>query len=178
MKSAKSSITRLKKTIIEKLPSAPDIYGFSGINRDLLVDCLEETYGLLEGLSDKRETFDVIYMKRILSELTKACTDYLKDDFLKEFNREKKFNNFLNCLFEIRTTVKQTYLLVVEESLRNEAQLNTIKEDLGIYQEQLQNYIDLKDSIDASADTINAMKDDLKAITHSMKMHLPMLILL
>ncbi|WP_155485470.1 hypothetical protein, partial [Vibrio harveyi] len=127
MKTAKSSITRLKKAITDKLPSAPDIYGFQGINRALLIECLDETYGLLEGLSEKRETFDVIFMKRTLAELTKTCTDYLKDDFLKEFNREKKFNNFLDCIFKIRNLVKQTYLLVIEESIRNESQISILK---------------------------------------------------
>ncbi len=163
MKTAKSSITRLKKVIIDKLPSAPDIYGFQGINRALLIECLDETYGLLEGLSEKRETFDVIFMKRILAELIKRCTDYLKDDFLKEFNRENKFNNFLDCIFKIRNLVKQTYLLVIEESIRNESQISILKEDLKSYQEQLQNYLDYKDQIDESAELIKAMKDDLRA---------------
>jgi DNA repair exonuclease SbcCD ATPase subunit len=163
MKSAKSSITRLKKAINEKLPSAPDIYGFQGINRELLVASLDETYGLLEGLSEKRETFDVIFMKRKLAELTKACTDYLKDDFLKEFNKEKKFDGFLNCLFSIRKLVKETYLLVVEESLSNEAHIHMLREDLGHYKEQLQEYLDYKDSIDESASLIKSMKKDLEA---------------
>lgn len=158
MKTAKSSITRLKKAITDKLPSAPDIYGFQGINRALLIECLDETYGLLEGLSEKRETFDVIFMKRTLAELTKTCTD-----FLKEFNREKKFNNFLDCIFKIRNLVKQTYLLVIEESIRNESQISILKEDLKSYQEQLQNYLDYKVEIDESAELIKAMKDDLKA---------------
>ncbi|UQV24876.1 hypothetical protein [Vibrio sp. J383] len=163
MKTAKSSITRLKRVITDKLPSAPDIYGFQGINRDLLIECLDETYGLLEGLSEKRETFDVIFMKRTLAELTKASTDYLKDDFLREFNREVKFNDFLESIFKIRNLVKQTYLLVIEESIRNESQISILKEDLKIYQEQLQSYLDYKVEIDESADLIKAVKEDLKA---------------
>ncbi|WP_154807039.1 hypothetical protein, partial [Vibrio cholerae] len=146
MKTAKSSITRLKTSIMQQLPNTPDIYGFEGISRSILTDCLDETYGLLEGLADKKETFEVIFLKRKLASLTSDCNDYLKDS-LKEFSKEKKFNKFLEDIFAIRTAVKETYFLIDSNALRDESALLRIRQELENYRTELESYLEYKDEI-------------------------------
>lgn len=161
MRTAKSSLTRLKKNIDKVFPSAPDLMGFDGVNKIMLLDSLEESYGLLEGLVDKKETFDVIFMKRKISDLTKSCNDYLNDN-LKDIGKEKKFNAFLNDISEIRSVIKRTYLLVIEESLRDEASLHNLRAELASYRESLDEYIDYKESIDEAYGLIITLKKDLE----------------
>ena len=161
MRTAKSSLTRLKKNIDQVFPSAPDLMGFEGINKAMLLDSLDESYGLLEGLVDRKETFDVIFMKRKISDLTKRCNDYLNDN-LKDIGKEKKFNAFLNDISEIRSVVKRTYLLVIESSLRDEASLHNLRADLTSYKESLDNYIEYKQNIDEAYELITTLKGELK----------------
>ncbi|HDI3168855.1 TPA: hypothetical protein PMB26_000646 [Vibrio cholerae] len=163
MKTAKSSITRLKTSIMHQWPNTPDIYGFEGISSSILTDCLDETYGLLEGLADKKETFEVIFLKRKLAILTSDCNDYLKDT-LKEFSgKEKKFNKFLEDIFAIRTAVKETYFLIDTDALRDESELLRIKEELQSYRTELESYLEYKDEIDAAHETITTLKKELAA---------------
>ncbi|HBC3477206.1 TPA: coiled-coil domain-containing protein [Vibrio cholerae] len=162
MKTAKSSITRLKTSIMQQLPNTPDIYGFEGISRSILTDCLDETYGLLEGLTEKKETFEVIFLKRKLASLTSDCNDYLKDS-LKEFSKEKKFNKFLEDIFAIRTAVKETYFLIDSNALRDESALLRIRQELENYRTELESYLEYKNEIDAAHETITTLKKELAA---------------
>ncbi|EOX3450716.1 hypothetical protein ACPFUM_001397 [Vibrio cholerae] len=162
MKTAKSSITRLKTSIMQQLPNTPDIYGFEGISRSILTDCLDETYGLLEGLTEKKETFEVIFLKRKLASLTSDCNDYLKDS-LKEFSKEKKFNKFLEDIFAIRTVVKETYFLIDTDALRDESELLRIKGELQNYRTELESYLACRDEIVDAHETITTLKNELAA---------------
>lgn len=164
MKAAKGTITRLKNQIESTVIPDPVEFGYEGLSKDMLIDCLDETYGLLEGLLDKKETFDVIYMKRNLTLRAKDCSEYLKDNF-KELNKEKKFNRFLGDIFAIRTIVKETYLLVVQGALRDEAQLHLAKEQLEDYKTELSSYLEYRDAIDESYQAIESVKSSLKTFS-------------
>lgn len=163
MKTAKSSITRLKTSIMQQLPNTPDIYGFEGISRSILTDCLDETYGLLEGLTEKKETFEVIFLKRKLASLTSDCNDYLKDSFKEYSGKEKKFNKFLEDIFAIRTVVKETYFLIDSNALRDESELLRIRQELENYRTELESYLEYKNEIDAAHETITTLKKELAA---------------
>ena len=126
MKVAKSSITRLIRKIEKEneFQSGENLLGFEGISKSMLIASLEESYGLLEGLNTKRETFDVVFMKRKLATLFRSCHEYLDDNSKMLLAKERKLDDFLDNISKIRGLIKHTYLLVTEDCIREESYIN------------------------------------------------------
>ncbi|KAB0482433.1 hypothetical protein F7Q91_03220 [Vibrio chagasii] len=163
MKVAKSSITRLIKKIDNEkaFDREEDLLGFEGISKSMLIDSLKESYGLLEGLSEKKETFDVIFMKRKLATLVKSCNGYL-DDPGKTLGAERKFDDFLDKISKIRGLIKHTYLLVVEDCIREESYIYNIKADLEEHRTSLQGYIECKEEVVEASETVKTIEKELQ----------------
>ncbi|PSU88916.1 hypothetical protein C0W42_11300 [Photobacterium kishitanii] len=161
MRVAKSGITRTIKLIKEHLPDGADIYGYSGINKDLLCEGLNETYGLLSALEKDRDTFDIIYLKRRLAKYNTLITEYFKDTLREGVYKNDKFDKFLDDIFSIRKDVKECYLLVVEGSLRDESRLQVLKEDVDNYQEILDSYKEHYTGFSATKESIDDIKTEL-----------------
>lgn len=163
MKAAKSSITRLIKKIDNEnaFETSENIFGFDGISKSMLIGSLEESYGLLEGLSEKKETFDVVFMKRKLATLIKICNGYL-DDSAKVIGAERKFDEFLDSISKIRGLIKHTYLLVVEDCIREESDINSIRSDLEGYRESLKGYVECRNEVVEANETVQTIEKELQ----------------
>lgn len=129
MKQVRSNTTRIKNLVMEKLPDEQDIFGYAGINKSLLVQVIGECFGLIDGIEEKKETFDVIILKREFQPLSKSCLDYLNS--LPNEKQAGDFDVFLKNLSKIRTEINNAYLLFVKESLRPESELATIRTALA-----------------------------------------------
>lgn len=161
MKTVKASITRIISSIETSLPEGNDVYGFSGINKELLIDGLKETHGLLSALESHKDTFDVLYMKRSISSLSKNCSEYLKSKYKEGPLKDSKFDSFLNDIFSIRRIVKETYLLTISGCIRSEAEISSIHEQLTELSSLLDDYNAYKDTAITAKNTINDIKDNL-----------------
>lgn len=161
MKSAKGSITRLINKIDKEFESGDNLLGFEGISKSMLISSLNESYGLLEGLSESKETFDVIFMKRKLATLIKSCNGYL-DDSTKMIGAERKFDDFLDKISKIRGLIKHTYLLIVEDCIREESYINSVKADLEEYRTSLQGYIECKEEVVEANETVKKIEKELQ----------------
>lgn len=159
MKQIRSNITRIKNLVMEKLPDEQDIFGYAGINKTALADVIGECSGLIDGIEDKKETFDVIVLKREFQPLSKECLDYL--NALPNENQAKDFDAFLKNLAKIRTLINSTYLLFVKESLRPESELATIRAALD---EIIPNNQDLLKEQEAAQGLIKEIVDSHKDI--------------
>ena len=129
MKQVRSNTTRIKHLVLDKLPDGPDVFGYAGITKKSLVQALEECSGLIDGIEEKKETFDVIVLKREFQLLSKSCLDYLNS--LPNEKQADDFDFFLKNLAQIRRFINNTYLLFVKESLRPESELSTIRAALS-----------------------------------------------
>jgi hypothetical protein len=125
MKQVRSNTTRIKHLVSDKLPDGQDIFGYAGITKASLIQAIEECSGLIDGIEGKKETFDVIVLKREFQPLSKSCLDYLNS--LPADDQAHGFDSFLRNLAEIRRIINTTYLLFIKESLRPEAELATIR---------------------------------------------------
>ncbi|MDD5711356.1 MAG: hypothetical protein PHY31_01210 [Smithellaceae bacterium] len=128
MRNVRSNLTRIKNLISQKLPEGQDVFGYAGITKEELIRTIEESSGLIDGIEGKKESFDVIVLKREFHILSGACLDYL-NSIPKDY-QEKEFDNFLKNLAEIRRLINNTYLLFVKEALRPESELATIRKTL------------------------------------------------
>ena len=70
MQTFRSRLTKIKKHL-EQLPDGPDVYGFSGVSKELLVKEIDSLYGLSQFISERESeqfAFEVIALKRASSQ--------------------------------------------------------------------------------------------------------------
>ncbi len=80
MQHFRSSLTRLKGLLEQKLPESADIYGYPGVSKQLLLNAVDTAYNLSQTIKDDDGSrFEVISLKRAGSALYKKLKDYLRD---------------------------------------------------------------------------------------------------
>lgn len=135
MQQFKSSLTRLKSLIEQRLPEGEDIYGYPGVSRDCLLDAINIAYSLSQEIKENDESrFEVISLKRAGSELYKNLKDLLENES-EEKQSAAKFNDFLNDFSALIEKTKITYLIVVKGGIRDEAELARIHAEIKEYEE-------------------------------------------
>ncbi len=149
MKNIKSSITRLIRAIESKLQDKNDLFGYAGIERQGLISSLQESYNLLDELEKRKETFEVILLKRTLAELLRKANNFLTDQ-LDTDKASEKFNDFINRIADVKYSVKKTYLLIVEDSIRVESDIIESKRQLEELSKLTSEYSELKDEVQQS----------------------------
>lgn len=170
MRTIKSYITRLKTSINGKLPSENDIFGYSGINKDSIFKSLDETYAFLDELERQKETFEVVVLKRTIAKLTKDCLRYLDQENLNQDN----FDYFLNIITDIKFHTRQTYFLVIEDSIRDEEEISKLRserfnlqQEIEEYKKVVEQFIEQKDQVEKAYSSI--MDIDEKVRDHDIK---------
>lgn len=159
MKVAKSSITRLRNNINDTLPDGDDIYQFKGVNKKLISDALQETYNLLMLMENDRASFDIICLKRSIADLTDRCNSILRVGF--EYNKGDNFNKLLNCIFDIRKTVKEAYLLFVDDCILTSSQVGALKDNLSSLSLVLEEFTEIKEHLNEDKIYIDSITDDM-----------------
>lgn len=160
MKNIKGSITRLIKSIKAKLPEEEDILGFAGISQSGIISSLNESYNFLDELEKKKETFEVVLLKRKVSELLQEASDFLSHQ-LDSDKKESLFNNFLTKIANIKYHIKATYLLVIEDSIRSESRIIELKRDLSTLEEVLTDFEELKGKVLTAHSTVHEMISEI-----------------
>lgn len=165
MRSVKSSLTKLIKSVESKFPAGNDILSYEGINRAGIIESLETSYALLDELEKRKETFEVVLLKRTLADLIRKCSTFLNDHF-GTIREKERFNNFLSQIAEIKFHIKQCYLLVVEDCIRAEESIIRAERELRTLSALTDAYSNLKSQIESSyeaaktkAETIDEMEE-------------------
>lgn len=166
VKSIKQSLTWLIKAINSKLPDGEDIFGYAGVNKAAISDCLNESYNLLSRLEEKKESFEVILLKRQLSEYIGSCNNFLNEE-LGTSSEERSFNDFLNTIASIKYHIKQTYLLVVENSIRNEAVIVEHRRELEELEGLLEKYKQAKEDVEGYLTTSKELSESIEVLNSS-----------
>lgn len=174
MKHVRSNTTRIRHLVVDKLPDEQDVFGYAGITKADLVQVIEECSGLIDSIEGKKETFDVIVLKREFQSLSKSCLDYLNS--LPSDNQEEGFDSFLKNLAHMRRLINNTYLLFVKEALRPESELSTIRaalvEIIPLNQQLIEQHAStnqLVQEIDESHKTVQTKHDQLIGIAEEME---------
>lgn len=173
MKNIKSAVTRLVKSIESKLPNENDLFGYAGISRKGIILSLQESYNLLDELEKKKETFEVVLLKRNLVNLIKKANVFL-NDYIQSENANERFDDFLNRISEIKHYIKQTYLLVVENSIRVESDIIESKRQLEELSILTDEFSELQKNIrqaylesDSNIESISSYLEQSKKISES-----------
>lgn len=159
MRTSRLKLTNLIKTIKESLDDGDDIYGYSGINKSMLIDSLSESYKLLSCFEEYNNLFEVTFMKRKVASIIDRANHYLKETSINSDN----FNEFLNIINRIRFEIKFTYILVSQSPLRLDIAISDAKKDLAELTKDIEEIRDLKTEIQETSDTANDLVDTLNS---------------
>ncbi len=170
MQAIRANLTRMKKSIQEKLPEGDDVFGFSGIDKEALIDCVNDAYQLSYKLADLEPKFEITILKRKISNLIDSCKEYLSKD-TEQWGKEKKFDKFVTDLTKIREEIRITYLVVVDNALRTESQANKIISDYKILTSAYGEYKEQFSLIEEKLETVESSHDQvlkLEKLTESL----------
>lgn len=79
-------------------------------------------------MAELEPQFEITILKRKLKGLIDDCKEYLTHD-IEHWGKERKFDKFVTDLTKIREEVRLTYLVVVDKSLRAEAEIQKVIEE-------------------------------------------------
>ena len=131
MKQFKSMLTRFKGQINDKLPEGPDVYGFSGVNKSMLMRTCDDMYALAEKIETKDESqeFEIIVLKRLEAKLHGSLKKFLEED--AGSGREKdKFDDFLDKFSKLYEKTKQVYFIVNKDGLRDDVEIQNLRSQI------------------------------------------------
>lgn len=134
MRSIKSKITQLKKRVLEILPEDKDLLGFEGISKEIIIQCLNESYETLELLTDYSDKLEGVLLQRKLDRTLNSANQYLKEKF-KHLD-EKDFNDFLYSIGDMHYNIKETYILFTKDPIRLDISVTKAKEMLTLLENQ------------------------------------------
>lgn len=146
----------------QRLPEGKDIYGYQGISRDSLLDSISIAYSLSQEIKqDDESRFEVISLKRAGSELYKSLKDFLEKD-ADSRKASVKFDDFLNGFSALIEKTKITYLIVVKEGIRDEAELARIRSEIKEYEELKNELITERKAVISEISSISGQIESLK----------------
>lgn len=161
MQTIRSNLTRLKNLAEKNLPEGNDIFGYAGISKLLIIDFIESSHKFSYELADLEPNFEITILKRKLAKLIDLCKDYLNED-VKGFLKEKKFDDFIDNLTEIRDQVRITYIVVVDKSLRKETDAAEIKENYEILKKSYEEFQDRFRTVDQSLQSVTDNQEKIE----------------
>lgn len=168
MQTVRSNLTRIKTSIEKKLPAEQDIFGYAGISKEMLMACVDEAHALSYKLADLEPQFEITVLKRKISKFIEDCKDYLNSE-VDSWGKEKKFDGFISSLTKIKEEIRLTYLVVVDEGLRTEAQINKITEDHEQLSTAYEKYKDQFDLISEKHDVVSTAHEKSQALQTSIE---------
>ena len=131
MQQFRSSLTRLKGLVEQKLPDGADIFGYAGISKESLLMAIDTAYTLSQAIKEDDETrFEVIGLKRTGSALYKTLKDFLEAD-AGDTEKRGRFNDFLDALGVLVEKTKITYYIVSKHGVRNDEELAQIRSTIA-----------------------------------------------
>ncbi|MCW0506939.1 hypothetical protein [Aeromonas piscicola] len=167
MQTIRSNLTRLKNLVEKNLPDGDDIFGYAGISKALIIDFVESSHKFSYELVNLEPNFEITILKRKVSKLLELCKDYLNDD-AKGYLKEKKFDSFIDNLTEIRDQIRITYIVVVDKSLRKEAEAAEIQENYEILKKSYEDFEDRFIAVDQSLQTVNDSKEKIDEVKNDL----------
>ena len=167
MRYVKTSLTKLKSKVEDKFPEGNDIFDYPGINKTLIKETVEQIYtfaSLIEA-ENCENRFEIIFLKRQSSAITKVLNDIIDSD-----TPQKEFDNFLTKLAELLWATKHTFFVINQNGLHTEeeiAKLNAQIKSLQAANAELEkikdDYENAFDDFQDKIDTVSNFTNDLKA---------------
>jgi hypothetical protein len=159
VKAIKTRITNLSTRIEKIFPEKEELLQFPGINRELILDSLAQSYKTIQLIDDLPETFEVVLLKRKLALLFDSANKYLKEKYEDESAEE--FNEFLNTLASIHYSAQETYILLSKQPIRIDDDLSKAKKDYSELTESIATLQPLLTELQKKYNEKKSLIDDL-----------------
>ena len=185
MNTFRSRLSRIKKHL-EQLHDGPDVYGFPGVSKDLLVKEIDSLYGLSQFISEHEAepfAFEVIALKRASSRFYQQYKELF--DAEDGAPRQESFDEFLNGLTTLVEKTKVVCSLMSNDGFMPAAVVGNLKEEakqfktcFDLYSKELESakeaaneFASAKASIEDSLKTITDLTDECETLRTDAKKH-------
>ena len=163
MQQFKSRLTRIKTLIEAKLPDGPDVYGYPGVNKEMLLITCGDMYTLAEKIETKDESqeFEIIVLKRFEGKIHEALKKFLETDAGSGKEKER-FDEFLDKLSKLYEKTKQVYFIVNKDGLRDDLAIQALHQQVEALQAKKIEYETLIDSLRVQAEEATARSAEIE----------------
>lgn len=172
----RGNLTRLKQNMMRRLPEDKNLFGFQGLDKEILIKAVESTYELSKEIddSDNNGRFEIIALKKYCQDVNitlNKILDTRRTPFKK--NRNDEFISKLSTLIE---KTKITYFIVTKNGIRDDIELAILKEKTDSFYDNLneltglqENYQESVDSIVENVENINTSHETAKIKTQELE---------
>lgn len=159
MNNFRSNLTRLRHQIEVRLPDGTDVYGYSGVSKDLLLSTVDKAYDLSYEIQQKDDQtrFEIIALKRFGSNVNSLLKEILESD-----DHKKRFDEFLDSLSTLIEKIKLTYFIVTKDGLRDDEELAVIRQTTATTKEECSELVTEKVNLEENIKKANL---DVSAIS-------------
>lgn len=163
MQHFKSRLTKIRGLIGSKIPDGPDVFGYPGVDKGMLLQTCDEIYALAE-LMEAKETphqFEIIVLKRFEA----GVHEHLKTFLETEANGAKakdKFVEFLDRFSLLYERTKQAYFIVSKDGLRDELEIQNLRSQVAALKEKQAEYERLVDALGTKAETASRRAETIE----------------
>lgn len=149
MKNLKTALTKMGSKVQSNFPDGNDIWGYSGINKQLIADTISQIYVLATEIDgqDDGHRFEIIYLKRQASEINRSINNILDSD-----KPEEKFDDFLSKLEKLLWAAKHTFFVVNKNGLRSDEELANLKMKISSLRAADEELVSIRDDYDSAFD--------------------------
>ncbi len=170
MKHFKGKITRLIKLINEKFPDNDDLYGFAGINKNLLVVTFESIYSIACEIDENNEQyqFEIIALKRLGADVIEQFKNFI-DRIDNNYEIEIEFNQLLHKLSDLYEKTKIVYFIINKNGIRNDIELSIIKEKIENFSDEAKNFEEVLTQIKEKSQESNNLLENIKTADNYVK---------
>jgi DNA-binding FrmR family transcriptional regulator len=149
MNTVRNNITRIKNSILLKLPDGEDIFGFKGINKKAIEDLLSDSYNYSYQLNELEPKVEIVLLKRKLAAILDPLREKIDSiDFAKDDG--DGFNDILNGIVAIRDAIRSTYIYVVDKGLRTEVYAIDLKTKVDGTEKNVSHLMKLAETVEQS----------------------------
>ena len=106
----KRRLTNIKKQIAGSMPSEGDILGFEGVTRELIESIVDNVYTYICSFDNIEDNYDLVLLRRRLKCDFDFFIEYLSKSPDSHFQKDEKFESFLNRIFDLKVFLKSVYI--------------------------------------------------------------------
>lgn len=169
MQQFKSRLTRIKGSLESKLPEGPDIYGYSGVDKAMLLRTCDDIYALAE-LMEAKDTphqFEIIVLKRFEARIHEGLKKFLDEDAGTPKAKDK-FDDFLDKFSRLYERTKQAYFIVSKDGLRDELEIQALLSQISSLKDKQTEYESLVEELQKNAEAARIRADEIEiALTNA-----------
>jgi len=157
------NLSRLRKTVEEKLPDGQDIFGYKGVSKAVLLKAIDWAYEVSSEIEiqEDGQQLVILALKRLGSKTYSQLKEFLDGDLTSE-QAVSSFDQFVDQLSTLVEKVRYTYLVVAAQCLREDGELAAVRSEIDELGKERDRYANILDDLAKKVDNARALGSGLE----------------